>query len=119
MTGPIIKKELGIIDRVFLGIEDHGIFALSIGVDFGGAHQSTGAFNLQYAGSWRFVRDFLDLFGVHDILDIKGKTVFALYDSTLNNSYIRGFETPKFEGGRTLIFETASLNAEKIGKGEL
>jgi len=119
MNYPIVKKELGRIDRVFLGIEDHGIFALSFGVDFGGSGQSIGAFNLQYNGSWRFVRDFLDLFGVYDIQDIKGKTVFALYDSELNNSLIRGFETPKFEGGRTLIFQTSSESAQKVAKGEI
>lgn len=107
-----MKKEIGKIDAVFFGIEDHGILAFNFSLDFGGSHQGTGAFNLQFDRSWILVKDLMTFFGVYSWEGIKGQTVYALYDSESNNSMIRGFERLPFDGGKRIIFAEAIKLAE-------
>lgn len=65
-----------LIDYVFLGIEDHGCFAVSIGFDFGGEGQATGAINL---GNPKFclayLKKILSAVGVDSFDKLKGRSV--------------------------------------------
>lgn len=86
------RRELGRIEKIFDGPEDHGIDTVSIGVDFGSAHQAFGNLCL---GKYRdsFVKELCETFGVGSIVELEGKECFALRCWGFWNDTIEGLES--------------------------
>ena len=72
------KRELGIVDYVTYGKEDHDILTCSIGIDFDGSHQGFGGLCLDEKVGPDFVNSICELFDVSFLKDIVGKKVYAL-----------------------------------------
>lgn len=120
------KRELGKIDHVHFGIEDHGILSLAIGVDFGGTHQGLGHMVLDVwsekdkrrigtACGLDLVLQVLQFFKVDQLDKIKGRTVFALRESDSYNADIVGLEIPPFDGGgKFLVKEWSARWADEL-----
>ncbi len=108
-------KELGKVQDVFFGIEDHGILTISIRLDFGGSEQSFGNIGLCYndrennrwldedGAGMTFIYRILEFFGVTEFPKIEGKTVYALKKDYF--SMIDGLERTKFEGGKRFLLD--------------
>jgi hypothetical protein len=88
------KRELGKIDYVRSGKEDHGILTCSIGIDFNGdSHQGFGGLCLDTDLIKSFKKDLCKTFGVKKIEDLVGKECFALRCFGFLNDNIEGLET--------------------------
>jgi hypothetical protein len=107
-------REIGRIDSVHLGVEDHGVFTFNLGFDFGGTHQGIGHLVLgspganDGAGSWaagaaRFLFEVSRVIG--NIATAKGHTVMVVRDDDGWNSKIVGIQP--LVGGPVVIFEEA------------
>jgi hypothetical protein len=110
-----MTKTIARVDEVWLGIEDHGVFTVHIGWDYGGTHQGTGHLCLD---EWdrdtekrtsgpegiTFLRRLCEVFGVSEFTKIKGRTIYVLRDSDEWGSRPLGFEQLPFNGGKTFLF---------------
>jgi hypothetical protein len=104
MTKPLVPKIAKIVDT-FLGFEDHGIFAVNLTMDYGGAGQGTGHYSIiNVAGP--FLKGILGACGVDTWDRVKGRTVFALVEDE-HNGFIRGLEPLPTEPGTRFIFADA------------
>lgn len=119
------EKELGRIEYVKLGREDHGVMTMTLGFDFGCSFQAFGGYFLDdydntlkkrvgSAAGMDFVIRVLDTFNVDDINDIKGKYAFAIRDN--GEQKIIGFETPKTDGGKKFLITDWQKRWFKNGK---
>lgn len=111
------SKELGKVDDVRFGLEDHGIMSISIGITFGAARQGFGGIALDdwdekrhrrigTAAGMDFVMQILRLFKVETLEELKGRTVYALYKNDRRvGEYIIGLEMPAFDGGERLLLD--------------
>ncbi len=87
------KKVLAKVEDTFYGVEDHGIFTCYLRLSMGGLHQSFGGLFLDKVTKGPdFYRGVCSLFGVRELIDIRGKNVFALYCFGKNNENIEGLE---------------------------
>lgn len=102
-------QELAKVTNVYFGKEDHGILTLNITLDYGGACQGFGGYSLdEYdkqkekrvgtAAGMDFVLRVLDCFGVSNLDQIVGKTVYAIRDSSGYSAKIIGLRQPPFDG---------------------
>jgi hypothetical protein len=65
-----------IIESTFLGIEDHGIFTCSLGLDYGSLHQFFGMHNLSYKDyGVAYLRKILEVVGVNSWDELKDKPI--------------------------------------------
>ncbi len=98
MLEPAIMKEApGIIERVNLGTEDHGINTLMINIRFDSFCQGFGGNALGQPGSWvekSIINDILEVMGVTDIQQLKGQPVIALYKNSFWTERITGIKSP-------------------------
>jgi hypothetical protein len=114
--GPVVTyiKKLAKVASVKLHIEDHGILTISISLDFGGIHQGFGGYSLDtydkekkrrvgtdYGTEW--ILRLLNLFAVTSLDEIKGRSVYALYEKDEWNAFIEGLEMPEFDGGKRFV----------------
>jgi hypothetical protein len=105
VTTVIKRKELAKVKSAFFGIEDHGILAFNIDLDFGSSGQGTGCINLQSPEGWKLTKGVLEFFGVWEWKDIGGQTLYALYEDEGYNAMIKGLERLPFDGGKQIIFQ--------------
>jgi len=100
-------KTLAKVKSVFLGIEDHGIFAFNIDFDYGSSGQGTGTYGIGNAVGGPLLKRVLETFGVRDWKDIGGQTVYALREDDSWSARVVGFETLPFDGARRLVIKEA------------
>lgn len=109
-----MMKKLGKCGTPDLSYDDHGILTLYVQIDFGGASQGFGGYCLDAydkasdgrqgsAAGMDFIVRLLKLFDVERLEEIKGRSVYALYEDDSFNSSICGLETPGFDGGKTFL----------------
>lgn len=98
------------ITDVFLGFEDHGIFTMTLDVDFGGSGMKIGGYNLQgdtgFAAA--FIRGVLQATDSNDITQVKGKTVLLVTSTHPDNPGrigVLGIKQMPFDGGSEFLFE--------------
>lgn len=98
------------ITDVFLGFEDHGIFTMTLDVDFGSSAMKVGGYNLQgdtgFAAA--FIRGVLQTTGSNDISQIKGKAVLLVTSTHPHNPGrigVLGIKQLPFDGGAEFSFE--------------
>jgi hypothetical protein len=107
-------KELGKVDRVYFGGEDHGIWTISVQINFGGKVQSFGGVALDQwseedhrrigtAAGLDLIIQLCRLFGVDQLEGLVGRPVYALRESPDWGALIVGLETPPFDGGKRLL----------------
>lgn len=107
-------EELGIIERVFFGREDHGILTFMLFFDFGGSAQGFGGYALDSfdkakdrrvgtAAGTDLILRLLDTFNVDSLNSIKGRYAYAIRKSEGFNAQIVGLRTPKPDGDKTLM----------------
>jgi hypothetical protein len=103
-------REIAKITATHLGYEDHGIFSADISLDYGGAGQSAGGYNLGGPTGFgiAFIKGILGACGVQTWEEVKGRTVFAILDSP--HGKVIGLEHLPTEPGSRFIF--AELKAE-------
>jgi hypothetical protein len=98
------------ITDVFLGFEDHGIFTMTLDVDFGGSAMKIGGYNLQGDSGFAaaFIRGVLQATGSNDIARVKGKVVLLVTSTHPNNPGrvgVLGIRQMPFDGGAEFLFE--------------
>lgn len=109
-----MEKELGRIDKVFLGQEDHGILTCFLYFDFGGPAQGFGGYALDTwnedekrregtAAGMDLLLRLLETFGVMTLDGIKGRYAYAIRKDHFGS--IIGLEIPKPEGGKVFMIE--------------
>jgi hypothetical protein len=110
-----MEKELGKVDSVFLGVEDHGIFSFNLGFRFPGSGQGLGHYGLEdfedpdrrrisFKGAIPLLRQVLRVFGKQNIMDLKGSPCYVLREGGM----IRGIEATGLDGakaGEQIIFK--------------
>ncbi|WP_251151391.1 hypothetical protein [Cellulosimicrobium sp. Marseille-Q4280] len=100
------------ITDVFLGFEGHGIFTMTLTVDFGGSQAMIGGYNLQgdtgFAAA--FIRGVLQATGSNDITQIKGKTVLLISRNDRHSASVGalGIKQMPFDGGSEFLFDEAA-----------
>lgn len=101
------EKRLAKITETYLGIEDHGIFGFSVGLDYGDSHQAFGFYGLGHTDrereEWipspqglKAIRGIIDACGVDRWEKLKGRTVFAI----IEDGWVRGLEPLPTERGK-------------------
>ena len=107
-----MKKQLGKVSGVRLGMEDHGIFTCDITIDFGGTGQGFGGYRLDTynkvtkkcegsAAGLDWIMRLMACFGVSNFDHIEGRTVYAIRKEEYGN--IVGLETPSFDPGTPFL----------------
>jgi hypothetical protein len=114
-----IHREICKVTSTFLGFEDHGIFTASIQVDYGNCSQGIGGFVMSTVNendpnrkaiakprAADFIIGILRAFGVHSWEQLKGRTVYALFegDEMRLNAKPIGFENLPTEDGERFLF---------------
>lgn len=100
--------EIGKIESTFLGIEDHGMFALSVGFAFKGSGQAFGLYSLDFVAddgvSWanRLIKAILSAADVDQWERLKGRTLYVLRPEPYG--LIRGLAPLPTENGRGFVF---------------
>jgi len=111
------QKILARISRADLGFEDHGIFAVSLEFDYGGAMQGTGSYALSNASGGPFLEALLNAVGVSQWKDLEGKTVFVLKQSEHGQHLIEGIEKlPTEKRGGRIVFKEFFEIQEALAK---
>jgi hypothetical protein len=72
------EKHIAKITGTMLGIEDHGILTGQLTVDYGGAGQSVGGYNLDVVPAGNYIRRTLEACGVDSWEKLKGRTILVL-----------------------------------------
>lgn len=89
------------VRNTFLGYEDHGIMTAYLELDYGGAVQGAGTFDLRPNGEmFRFVEGFMQACGVREWEKMKGRTIYAFVQDGL----VRGLKPLPTEGGSEFWF---------------
>lgn len=111
-------EQIAKVERTFLGFEDHGLFTLTLSLDYGGSGQGAGMACLDSPvkdESGRFLgregtklgHDYIigviKAFGVDSWEQIKGRTVIALREPGYNGSVV-GIRPLPTEPGTEFIF---------------
>lgn len=107
-------QQLGKVESVMFGFEDHGILTFMIYLNYGGSCQGFGGYALDTydkekkrrvgtAAGTDLILKLLNLFKVSKLDDIEGRSVFALRDSDNWTSSIVGLKLPDFDGGEELL----------------
>jgi hypothetical protein len=96
-----------VIDSTFLGVEDHGIFTFSLGLNYGHSCQSAGNICLGNSKtvsprSGPALWEILKVVGVSQWEHLKGKSVHAILDGDGWNARVIGLRS--FIGEREIIF---------------
>jgi hypothetical protein len=105
-----LTKQLGCITSADIEIDDHGILTFALMFDFGGSGQGFAGYALDAwserdnrrigtAAGCDLIRQLMTCFRVRRFCDIKGRSAYALRDSTGHNDLIIGVEMPPFDGG--------------------
>lgn len=103
-----MERELGKVESVHLGFEDHGILTLYVHLKFGGTCQAFGGIALDTFDQQRdrrtgtaegcdFILRLLKLFGVQEYRQIVGRYVYALRERPYGS--IEGLVLPEADGG--------------------
>jgi len=106
------QKELGKVEKVTVGYEDHGCFTLYIHITFGAVHQAFGGYRLDEwskkldrsvgtAAGMDMLCQLTKLFDVDDLHKAVGKYVWAIRESDSWSSPIIALERPQPDGGAT------------------
>lgn len=121
--------QLGRCGTPDLHFEDRAILTLYMQIDFGGSCQGFGGYRLDRydkvlktskgtASGMDFVIRLLKLFEVDRLEDIKGRAVYALYETDDFHSFIIGLRTPKFDGDKTFLVKDWQREWFPEDKGE-
>lgn len=109
-----MRRELGRVESVRLGIEDHGILTCVVRIRFGSSSQGFGGLFLDgydkekkrrtgWAPGSDWIRRLCALFGAEDIVkDIVDKPVYALYESDRLGDIV-GLQRIEPDGGATFL----------------
>lgn len=105
-------REIGQIDRVHLGTEDHGLFTVELGFSFGAMHQGIGHLCLgspnhsdgaKWApGGLALIHEITRICGRANFVDLKGALVLVLRESDQLHSRICGLQ--QLMGDEMVIF---------------
>ncbi len=109
-------ERIGKIISTQLGIEDHGIMTFMLMFDFGGKRQGFGGYCLDTydpiskkrvgtAEGCDAILQILNACGVSNWEEIRGKAMYALYDSEGFGHLIKGIKSLPFGHGGTLLME--------------
>lgn len=94
------------IKETMLGYEDHGIFTALLNVDYGGAGQSVGGYDLRLPNQARiFILGVLRACHVERWEQVKGRTIYVLFDGTSYHDKIMGIAPLPTEQGKVFLFE--------------
>jgi hypothetical protein len=94
-------REIAKVESTSLGFEDHGILTGYLHVNYGGAAQGLGGYNLaSTAGAW--LQGVLRACGVGTWEQVKGRTIYVLKDPETRR--IEGIEPLPTEKGKRFIF---------------
>ena len=108
-----IRKEIAKITNVMLGFEDHGIFTAFLDLDYGGTAQGLGGFCMSSEQGGKtvatpramdFVIRVLRAVGVSKWEDLKGRTIFALFENDSFGAKPIGIENLPTERGERFLF---------------
>lgn len=94
---------IGVVDSVFLGFEDHGIFAVNLSFDYGGSHQGFGYICLgkDEPRAMQLLRDLCAVVG--PLTEARGKTFLVLLDDDTLTGSIKGVQ--QLRGSGVFILE--------------
>jgi hypothetical protein len=112
-------EKIGKIRKTMLGYEDHGIFTLSLDMDYGGTEQGAGGYCLdQYdksverrvgtAYGHEFIIRTLKAVGARKWEDVAGKTILVLFEDDSWGAIPVGIKNLPTEPGETFIFKELS-----------
>lgn len=107
-NGKRYELELGTIESTFIGIEDHGIFAVGISFDFNGAIQGTGLYGAGKDGEHlgTYVQAILKVAGSYAQWEtLKGTQMYAAREGSYGS--IKGIIS--VDQQRHLFFEELNL----------
>lgn len=92
INGKNYELELGTVSSTHLGIEDHGLFTVSIMFDFGGSSQGLGhrMMGQDAEATGPFLKELLPIFKATTWEELKGKKVFVIRDGSKYTSTIAG-----------------------------
>ena len=107
-------ERIGKIESTQLGVEDHGIMTFWLLFNFGGSEQGFGGCCLDTyseeekrmigtAAGMDIIMQILEVCGVSDWEDIKGKTLYALYDTDRVGQKIQGIKGLPFESNKSFL----------------
>lgn len=98
------KEEIARIKDTYLGWEDHGHFIANLSLDYGGAGQGAGNYDLRSGNkAFQFIAGVLSACGVDSWEKVKGRTVFAI----VSDGLVRGLKPLPTEPGKEFIFADA------------
>jgi len=109
-----VNKQICKITSTHLGFEDHGIFTAMITVDYGGCSQSIGGFVMGVPDAPHttpraadFIVGLLKACGVDKWEQLKGRTIFAIFDGDEMplNTMPLGIENLPTERGERFLFK--------------
>ncbi len=109
-------ERIGKIESTSLGTEAHGIMTFILHFDFGGLMQGFGGYSLDdydngkkkrigIAAGMDAVMQVIKACGVESWEEIKGTTMYALYDREGYGETIKGIKALPFEAGGTFLIE--------------
>lgn len=105
------EKLIGKATNVYLGYEDHGLFVVSIQMDYGTAGGSQGfSCGLSDETALKAMKGIMSAFGVRNWADIVGRTVYVLKDEGWSG-FIRGFAPLPTEKGESWCVEELGSQA--------
>lgn len=129
------ERELGKVEKVTFGFEDHGLLTLNVALSFSGSGQSFGGLclwsphrregvsreqlGIEGAATCDYLCSVLALFGVDDFEAVEGRYCYALRrDGRLGR--IEGLQLPEVDGGGRFVIDEwrAKWWPEKYRKGE-
>jgi hypothetical protein len=113
-----MSEKIAKIDRVFLGIEGHGIMTCLVSLDYGGSGQTVGGYALdeprhegdEFVGRFgtafgmEWIARLMRAAGVSDFAKIQGRTVLALTDGDAYGATVIGLAPLPTERGEPFLF---------------
>ena len=113
-TTPVERTQIAKITDTFLGANEdtHGVLTATLTVDYGGAGQTIGGYNLSSkttAFGMQFVKALMGAAGADSWEQMKGKTILVITDSDRPYGKVIGIQNlPTERGGRFIFDELAA-----------
>lgn len=109
------RRDIARITSTFLGVEDHNMFTAWLHLDYGGAGQGAGGYELDghaeagkprigTARGMEFVMRAIRACGVRSWEEIRGRTIFALIKGEGSDRRVVGIENLPTEPGERFVF---------------
>jgi hypothetical protein len=101
-------KHIAKITSTMLGFEDHGILTGFLTVDYGGASQSIGGYDLRAVSTCVYLQRTLQACGVDSWERLKGRTIYVLTED--NDHRVLGIAPLPTEPGTAFLFSDLEGN---------